>query len=95
MADMPADDPTPEAPEIRLKRLGLRSWRRGTREMDLIFGRWFDAEGAALSPAELDAYEALLEENDWDLYYWVSGAQPCPAPKAPLIARIAAFHGTA
>ncbi|MEO0993406.1 MAG: succinate dehydrogenase assembly factor 2 [Pseudomonadota bacterium] len=81
-----------ETPETRLKRLRIRSWRRGTKEMDLIFGPWFDAEGAVLSSAELDAYEALLEENDWDLYYWVTGAQPCPEPKAPLIDRIAAHH---
>lgn len=81
-----------ETPEIRLKRLRLRSWRRGTKEMDLIFGKWFDAEGAVLSGAELDAYELLLEENDWDLYYWVTGAQPCPAEKTPLIDRIARHH---
>ncbi len=38
------------------------------------------------------SYERLLEENDWDLYYWVTGAQDAPGPFAPLIRRLAVFH---
>lgn len=83
---------TAESRETRLKRLRIRSWRRGTKEMDLILGPFFDASGAALSDAELDAYEALLEENDWDLYYWITGAQPGPEAMAPLVDRIAGHH---
>ncbi|MGF1445554.1 MAG: succinate dehydrogenase assembly factor 2 [Pikeienuella sp.] len=80
----------PETPEHRLKRLRLRSWRRGIREMDLILGRFADERLAGLTVPELDAYERLLEEPDWDLYYWVTGAQTVPEAHAPLIARIAA-----
>ncbi|MGF1503374.1 MAG: succinate dehydrogenase assembly factor 2 [Paracoccaceae bacterium] len=86
----------PESPEIRLKRLRLRSWRRGIKEMDLILGRFADDALGALAPGELDVYEALLEEPDWDLYYWVTGAQPipeAPADRAALLVRIAEFHG--
>ncbi|MEO0913281.1 MAG: succinate dehydrogenase assembly factor 2, partial [Pseudomonadota bacterium] len=54
---------TGETPEHRLKRLRLRSWRRGIKEMDLILGRFADAELAALSAEELDAYEALIAED--------------------------------
>jgi len=81
-----------ETPEDRLKRLRLRSWRRGTKEMDLILGGFADRELAGLDGAGLDAYEALLEENDWDLYYWVTGARDAPAAHAPLIRRLALFH---
>ncbi|GMG82722.1 succinate dehydrogenase assembly factor 2 [Paralimibaculum aggregatum] len=84
----------PETPEIRLKRLRMRSWRRGFREMDLLLGGWWDAHGAALDRGELAAYEALLEEPDWDIYYWITGAAPVPEGHAPLIGRIAAHHGT-
>lgn len=82
----------PEPPEIRLKRLRHQSWRRGTREMDLILGRFADSGLAQLSGDELAAYEALLQENDWDLYYWVTGAREAPDEHAPLIESIARFH---
>lgn len=81
-----------EARETRLRRLRLRSWRRGIREMDLILGPFADAELAGLADAELEAYERLLEEPDWDLYAWVSGAAEPPAEHAPLIARLKARH---
>lgn len=77
------------AHQARLKRLRMRAWRRGTREMDLILGPWAEAELDALGEADLDAFEALLEENDQDLYRWVSGAEPPPDSHAALIARLA------
>ena len=67
-----------ETRETRIKRLGMRSWRRGTKEMDLILGGFADAGLAGLDDAAMDAYEVLLEENDWDLYYWVTGARVVP-----------------
>ncbi|WP_343081241.1 succinate dehydrogenase assembly factor 2 [Ostreiculturibacter nitratireducens] len=80
-----------EAVEVRLKRLAMRSWRRGTKEMDLILGPFADARLAALSPDALELYDALLEENDQDLYPWVTGAAPAPDRFAPLLAEIADF----
>ena len=79
---------TAEEREARLKRLRIRSWRRGTREMDLILGRFWDTEGAALDDVTLDLYEALLEENDHDIYLWVAGRAPVPGRFAPLIRRL-------
>jgi antitoxin CptB len=76
--------------EIRLKRLRIRSWRRGTREMDLILGRFADTAMASLTAAELDLYEAFLEENDHDLYAWVSGSAGVPPHHAAILARIVA-----
>jgi len=84
---------SPESPETRLRRLRLRSWRRGTREMDLILGRFADERLGALSPADLDAYEALIAEPDWDLYYWITGAADPPAAHAGLVGAIARHHG--
>ena len=82
-----------ETPEIRLKRLAMRSWRRGMKEMDLILGPFADRGLAALDAARLEAYESLLEENDQDLYRWVSGAAQTPATHADIVAIIAGFHG--
>lgn len=81
-----------ESRETRVKRLRLRSWRRGIKEADLILGGFADAELAGLDTAGLDAFEALIAENDWDIYYWVTGARAAPAAHAPLIRRLALFH---
>ena len=74
--------------EKRLKRLSIRSWRRGTKEMDLILGRFWDAEGRTLDAETLDLYETMLEENDQDLYAWVSGRAAAPERLEPLILRL-------
>lgn len=63
---------TNEPREHRLKRLHMRSWRRGMKEMDLILGHFADAGLDRLSDAELDLYERMLGENDQDLYLWVT-----------------------
>ena len=68
----------------------MRAHRRGTKEMDLILGGWADAYLSALPPADLDALEALMEENDQDLYVWVTGQAAPPQRHAALLARIAA-----
>lgn len=78
----------------RLKRLKMRSWRRGTREMDLILGPFADTELAALDAGALDAYERLLDENDQDLYPWItarlSGGTAGPEAHAAILDRVAA-----
>ena len=81
-----------ETPEHRLKRLKMRSWRRGIKEMDLILGRFADERLAELDAETLDRYEALLDENDQDLYRWVSGGEAYPPEHDGMIAEIAAFH---
>ncbi len=60
--------------------------------MDLILGGFADARLESLGPAELDAYEAMLNENDQDLYKWVSGALPMPAAHAAILTTVADFH---
>lgn len=63
----------------RRKRLVYRSRYRGVLESDLFFGRFADAHVAALTAEQLDRYEALLNENDHDLFAWISGRRPVPA----------------
>lgn len=74
--------------ETRLKRLRMRSWRRGTKEMDLILGPFADQDLTGLNADELDLYEALLNENDQDLYQWVSGQVAMPEALAPILTRL-------
>ncbi|TVQ57696.1 MAG: succinate dehydrogenase assembly factor 2 [Rhodobacteraceae bacterium] len=84
-----------ETRDSRLKKLRIRSWRRGTKEMDLLLGPYADEALAALDGAALDAYERLLEENDQDLYAWISGQAPAAPRVAEALGRVAAFHGVA
>lgn len=80
-----------ESAEARLKRMRMRSWRRGTKEMDLVLGPFADAHLADLTAAELAGYEALLAENDQDLMAWILGQAAPPPALAALLTRITAF----
>lgn len=77
-----------ETREHRIKRLKMRSMRRGIKEMDLILTAYGDAHLAQMSEVELDRYDALLEENDQDLYQWVTGQVAVPDAFGALIAEI-------
>jgi antitoxin CptB len=77
----------------RRKRLLFRCWHRGTREMDLILGRFADAEIATLSDAELGELERLIEVPDPDLYTALTGDTPlAPEFSGPLFVRIKALR---
>ncbi|MBL3569607.1 succinate dehydrogenase assembly factor 2 [Rhodovulum sulfidophilum] len=79
-----------ESTESRRKRMHIRAWRRGTKEMDLILGRYADAHLAAMDSAALEAFDALLAQDDHDLYQWVTGQVAAPDEFAPLIERLVA-----
>ena len=64
--------------DTRLKRLKFRAWHRGFREADLILGPFADTHAANLSAEQLDAFEALLEQPDQDLYEWIVERAPTP-----------------
>jgi len=82
-----------ETRETRIKRLRIRSWRRGIKEMDLILGGFSDAGLADLTDAELDVYDEMLEENDHDLFSWVCGHVPTPDKFSVLLQKVMAQSG--
>ncbi len=83
------------AAAIRRKRLVFRAWHRGMREMDLIMGRFADRHATALTDAEVDAFEALMEAPDPEIFLWVTGSAPTPANyDTALLRRIRDFHRT-
>jgi antitoxin CptB len=66
---------TADSPDIRLRKLRYRSWHRGCKETDVILGNFADQALHTLhTPEELDAYEALLDEQDIDIWNWLSGS---------------------
>ena len=61
--------------------------------MDLILGRFADAEIAGLTDDELDALERLIEVPDPDLYAALTGDRPiAPEYAGPLFDRVKAFR---
>ncbi len=71
---------TPESLDIRRKRLKYRSQHRGTKELDLLLGRFAAARLDALDAAQVDRFEALLEAPSPLVYAWVTG-QDSPPPE--------------
>ncbi len=83
-----------ELRETKIKRLKMRSMRRGIKEMDLILSAYGDAHLALMSDAGLAHYDALLAENDHDIYGWISGTIAVPDGYADLVAEIVPIaHG--
>jgi antitoxin CptB len=81
------------ADDTRIKMLRIRSWRRGMKEMDLLLGPYADKALASLGDGEIDAFEAMLNENDQDLYAWFTGRVATPESVGPALERVRRFHG--
>ena len=64
--------------EIVRKKLSIRSWRRGTKELDLILGRFSDENIERLEISELDLYEQLLSKDDHLIYGWLFEKEESP-----------------
>lgn len=78
--------------DSRRKKALLRSWRRGIREMDLILGRFADAEIGTLNDTEIEQYERLLDVADVELFSFMSGEKPAPdAVDTAIFRRVVAF----
>lgn len=62
---------------IRLRRIRYRSWHRGCKETDVILGNFADKALPSLNTtAQLDLYEALLDEQDADIWAWLTDKMP-------------------
>lgn len=62
----------------RFARARFRAWHRGTREADFMIGGFFDRYHTAWSEAELDWFEALLDEDEADVMAWALGGAEVP-----------------
>jgi antitoxin CptB len=58
--------------EAVIRRLRWRT-RRGTRELDALFGGWLDESFASADEATRKAFDELLDVQDPDLWDWVMG----------------------
>ena len=63
---------------IKRKQLIFRSWHRGTREVDLMLGKFADAHIPLFDESQLAAYERFLNNSDPDIFNWITGQEPVP-----------------
>jgi antitoxin CptB len=79
--------------DVRRRQILYRAWHRGMREMDLIMGRFADAEVGTLSDEELTEFERLIEVTDRDLLSWITGEIEMPSNyDTSLFRRLQGFH---
>ena len=70
------------------KRLSIRSWRRGTKELDLILGQFSDQNLNKLKMSELNLYEQFLSNDDHLIYDWLFNKEDSPKIFKSLIKQI-------
>ncbi|MCT8265811.1 succinate dehydrogenase assembly factor 2 [Afifella sp. JA880] len=79
--------------EERRRRAHFRAWRRGTRELDLLVGRFGDSVLPSADERQLAEFERLLELPDLALYSWIVGREEVPAEhQSAMISGLIAFH---
>lgn len=63
---------TGESMDVKRARLVYQSRKRGILESDLLLSRFAKRYLSGFSEEELDEYDKLLDEPDWDIYYWAT-----------------------
>ena len=90
---MTGSNRTMEGLDVRRRKALYHAWHRGTREMDLLLGRFADKAIDKLEEADLADFELLLEVPDQDLYAWISGQSLVAANyDTGLFRRLMDFH---
>ncbi|MGH8147401.1 MAG: succinate dehydrogenase assembly factor 2 [Rhodanobacteraceae bacterium] len=83
------------ATEAQLKRLRWRA-RRGTRELDALLGAWLDRNANDTNTTGLQAFAALLDQQDPEIWDWLMGhAEPPCAEWRAIVADIRTHAGLA
>lgn len=83
-----------EPRDVKIKRLHMRSIRRGIKEMDLILSDYATKHLPDLSDADLDLYDQLLSESDLEIYSWITGQKAAPEHYAQMMETVVAgAHG--
>jgi len=83
----------PESLDSKRKRLLFHCTHMGMKENDVMFGDFAKDHLAAMTDAEVEELEALLQNSDLDLFKWVLGKAPVPAEwDTPLMKRLQDYN---
>ncbi|MDE0306479.1 MAG: succinate dehydrogenase assembly factor 2 [Albidovulum sp.] len=80
-----------EHSELKIKRLLIRSQRRGTLELDYILGRFAKENLGDLDDELLNEFESLLDHSDGVVFACVSSMMPVPKKIERIIHEIRAW----
>ena len=67
--------------EIIRRKLMFRSYRRGTKESDLVIGGFAQKYLSELNEQQLKNFEKLLDESDQDVLSWIIGISKPPSDR--------------
>ena len=70
------------------KKLSIRSWRRGTKELDLILGQFSQENLINFEMSELELYEQFLSNDDPLIYSWLFEKEDSPRIYKNLVKQI-------
>ncbi|WP_334148434.1 succinate dehydrogenase assembly factor 2 [Hyphomicrobium sp.] len=83
--------------EVRRRRAAWRAAHRGTKELDLLVGRFAEARLPGMAAADLERFERFLAVTDPEIQAWLLGPPSGGAEGefADVVAEIRQFHGLA
>lgn len=83
-----------EALDVRRRRATWRAGHRGTKEMDLLLGRYAERAVPGMSDDALTRFEQFLALPDPELQKWLLNPDGSPQSDfARLVREVRAFHG--
>ena len=71
-------DRSHESTETKRARLLWQSRKRGILETDLLLSTFAAKELQGMNHETLVLYDSLLDEPDWEIYYYATGKKPAP-----------------
>lgn len=75
---VPGREDGDESREQRVRRLIYQTRKRGILETDLLLSTFAAKELWGMEDAEVSEFDRLLDEPDWDIYYWCVGRKEIP-----------------
>ena len=83
--------------EVRRRRALWRAGHRGTKELDLLVGRFADARLSGMTADDLARFERFLASSEPEIQAWLLGPADGAAESefADVVAEIRRFHGLA
>lgn len=77
--------------ELRRKRAVYRALHRGTKELDLILGRYAEARVPLMEEVQLASFETVLAAQDPDVDLWIRKGD-APGELSAIVAEIRDFY---
>lgn len=83
--------------EVRRRRAVWRAGHRGTKELDLLVGRFAAVQLASMGDEDLARFEAFLAVSEPELQAWLLAPEPGGGETefAEIVTAIRKFHGLA